>query len=1008
MCRSKYTNSTGLKRIYWGCVLLLLLNTALMAAELDVEGLALYLPCENATNPIDASNDPTTVIVHGALGLADGQLGTQGFQFDGNAANRLEVVHADKLEGMSALTIEGWLLGRNIASHEGMSLVSKRNAYNDGDVYNLFIWENQLLNGRINGNNTNIGLSTAAIQDNTWYHVALVFDGQGPAGEMIKLYINGALESSDDHPSSAVGTGGAPVWIGELDAARGFAWDGILDEIGIWNIALTEEDVNLLMVESKMQMLRGELARGPVPADGVEDVAVTTNLSWTAGDYAVAHDVYFGTSFEDIDNADRTHPMDVLVSQGQGSTSYDLSRLDFGQTYYWRIDEVNAAPDNTIFKGNIWTFTTEPLAYAIENIMATTNTTYAEGQGPENVVNGSGLNDDDQHSTATNDMWLGTPDPNEPPYIQFAFDRVYKLHEMLVWNYNMEFEFFLGFGVKDATVEYSVDGVDWTVLRDVRLGQGLGINTYTYNSTILLEGVAAQYVRLTIASSYSSTMSHGLAEVRFTHIPVYPREPYPADGATDVALDTTLTWRPGREAVSHEVYLGPDPNALDAVGSTTEDSYNLDLDLATMYYWQVVEVNDTVEPSAWAGDVWNFTTQEFIEVDGFEAYDDDIEAGTTVWQTWIDGIDDSTNGGGIVGYAQSPFAEQTIVHSSRQSMPFFFENVAASDISEADRTFSPAQDWTINGIKSLSLWFYGAQGNTGRLYIKINGTKVIYDGDAGDIANAMWQTWNIDLSTVGNVSNVTTLTVGVEGTGSGVVYIDDIRLYGKAPELIVPAEPDPANLVGRWAFDGDLIDGSGNGHNGTMVGTGIEFENDSARGQVLSLPGGDDNYVSIGSVGISGTMSRTIACWAKADNTTIPDWTLIFGFTGTETGEGGNGSHFNIGSLGGPGGVGAHVWGWEETIFTDEEALEWHHYAMSYDGTTIRYYGDGVPMDTDLAKSNVQDLSISGDRVHVGSRITQTSSFPGKVDDAVIYSVQLTDGQIAYLAGRTAPIHQPF
>ncbi len=88
--------------------------------------------------------------------------------------------------------------------------------------------------------------------------------------------------------------------------------------------------------------------------------------------------------------------------------------------------------------------------------------------------------------------------------------------------------------------------------------------------------------------------------------------------------------------------------------------------------------------------------------------------------------------------------------------------------------------------------------------------------------------------------------------------------------------------------------------------------------------------------------------------------TLIFGFTGQEDGSGGNGSHFNIGSLGGPGGVGAHCWGWEETIFSDDEALDWHHYAMTYDGTTIQYYGDGVLMDTDLGKSNVYDTLDCG------------------------------------------------
>jgi len=211
-----------------------------------------------------------------------------------------------------------------------------------------------------------------------------------------------------------------------------------------------------------------------------------------------------------------------------------------------------------------------------------------------------------------------------------------------------------------------------------------------------------------------------------------------------------------------------------------------------------------------------------------------------------------------------------------------------------------------------------------------------------------------------------------------------------------------AELVGHWEFDGDFAGVGGVGQTGEPFGN-ISFEDDPWRGQVLSLPGGDDQYVVLGSVGISGNMPKTIACWAKADHTNIPNWTLIFGFTGQEDGSGGNGSHFNIGSLGGPGGVGAHVWGWEETIFSDDEALEWHHYAMTYDGTTIQYYGDGQLMDTDTAKSNDCDLSASADRVHAGSRITQASSFPGKVDDARIYNTALTADEIPGLMGPGYP-----
>ena len=193
------------------------------------------------------------------------------------------------------------------------------------------------------------------------------------------------------------------------------------------------------------------------------------------------------------------------------------------------------------------------------------------------------------------------------------------------------------------------------------------------------------------------------------------------------------------------------------------------------------------------------------------------------------------------------------------------------------------------------------------------------------------------------------------------------------------------------------------------MGAGITLVVDPTKGNVLDLPGGDNIYVDCNTVGISGAMPRTIACWAKADNTTIPDWTLVFGFTGMANGSGGNGSHFNIDSIGGPGGVGAHCWGWEETIFTDTEALEWRHYAMTYDGTTIRYYGDGVPMDTDPAKSNVQNL-VHADRVHIGKRVTQASSFPGLVDDACVFDKVLTDAEVVSVmnggAASVSPYHR--
>jgi regulation of enolase protein 1 (concanavalin A-like superfamily) len=185
--------------------------------------------------------------------------------------------------------------------------------------------------------------------------------------------------------------------------------------------------------------------------------------------------------------------------------------------------------------------------------------------------------------------------------------------------------------------------------------------------------------------------------------------PTPADQAGSVSPAATLTWQAGQNATKHHLYLS---DSLDAVtqgdasadkGEMEETSYTpTDLLGATTYYWRVDELapGGTVR----TGDVWSFTT--FILVDDFESYNDDLDAGTTIFDTWIDGLTDGLSGS-TVGNFQAPFAEQTIVHGGTQSMPMDFDNTKDPFFSEAVREFAPLQDWTVNDVNTLSLWVRG-------------------------------------------------------------------------------------------------------------------------------------------------------------------------------------------------------------------------------------------------------------------------------------------------------------
>jgi len=253
-------------------------------------------------------------------------------------------------------------------------------------------------------------------------------------------------------------TGGALYWTntGYLSSLLAVnhqnAWGTVItSDIPIYGIRITAPGIDPVSIMAVGQPVG--LSSSPSPADGATDVLRDAVPSWTPGKFAATHDVYFGTVFADVNTASRTSPKGVLVSQGQDANAYDpAALLAFGQTYYWRVDEVNAPPDSTIYRGEVWSFTAEPVAYAIRPVMATASSSYTPDNAPGKTIDGSGLNASDQHSTDDNAIWLSDVTGPQPTWIRYDFDKVYKLYEMWVWNANTAVESTFGLGAKDVTI----------------------------------------------------------------------------------------------------------------------------------------------------------------------------------------------------------------------------------------------------------------------------------------------------------------------------------------------------------------------------------------------------------------------------------------------------------------------------------------------------------------------------------------------------------------------------
>ncbi|NQV31229.1 MAG: discoidin domain-containing protein, partial [Phycisphaeraceae bacterium] len=543
-----------------------------------------------------------------------------------------------------------------------------------------------------------------------------------------------------------------------------------------------------------------ERASSPYPENEATDVLRESILSWAPGEFAGTHDVYVGDSFDDVSAAT------IPTASGLNVTVFDVGRMEFDKTVFWRVDEVSA--DSTVFAGEVWSFEVEPYSIPIsgDTIVVTASSVSNEFSTADKAINGSGLDANDVHGMEAGSMWF-TASVDLDPWIQFEFDGVKKLDMMRVWNANSAAESAIGWSVKDVITEVSVDGVIWNVVPEAnQFSRGPGGPDYGQPDLIDLSGAAAKYLRLDIQSNWGGLiMSYSLSEVQFFEIPVQARTPDPTDGSINIAPNAVVSWRSGREAGQHDVYIDTDVNAV-AEGTAASvmtqtnslDLTSLGLELGQIYHWRVDEANDAEVPVVWAGPVWSFSTPIELKVDDFESYSN--SSPSRPFQTWLDGFGYSADDFFAQGYGgngtgagighdiwslSSPYFDGSLMETDRtiagsnQSMPFYYINSGGVS-SETQRSFTPAQDWTAGGAQLLSIAFYGETENTGTLYVEINGTKVTYSLEPTHIAAQSWKTWNIDLATLGiNLQNITDMAIGVDGSGaSGMLLIDDITLRG--------------------------------------------------------------------------------------------------------------------------------------------------------------------------------------------------------------------------------------
>ena len=515
-------------------------------------------------------------------------------------------------------------------------------------------------------------------------------------------------------------------------------------------------------------------AYNPIPRDGDKWLSVTTQLSWQGGAGATKHDLYFGTDEAAVAARDASVAKGSLIA-----ATFDPGALQEQTTYYWAVDESGG---DKPYAGDVWSFTTVGGGGGLRG-------EYFIGNAPTGEP---ALSRIDQ----TIDVQLlgsespGAPIPGDGWSARWTADLEIPVPDTFLFSLNCQDGTRMwidGQLIIDKWVTPTVTSEYFAV--PIYLDKGFHSLVVEYYDS---GGDAYEQMYWS-----SSTIEKQIVPAGPLQPPYHSVSVYPAGKAADVPQQVMLLWKAGEKAAQHDVYFGDDaqavadatPDSADVYKGRQERAENTfdagSLEWNKTYYWRVDEVNDAEAESPWKGNVWSFTTADFIVVDNMETYTDD--EGYRIYEVWIDGLTDGLSNS-VVGNDIAPFAEVIVVNNGRQALPLSYDNSIAPYISEAQREFSPAQDLTVNGMNTLAMALQGAMNNgEGLVYVTVEdsagNSATVTNPDASVMTTGIWVDWMVPLSDFAGVdlTQVKKMYLGVgdraapAAGGTGKIYVDDIR-----------------------------------------------------------------------------------------------------------------------------------------------------------------------------------------------------------------------------------------
>ena len=170
--------------------------------------------------------------------------------------------------------------------------------------------------------------------NDVWHHLAGTYDGN-----KLMLYVDGKLEVTTAYAGS-IESSTYNLNIASNSEARGRFYDGAIDDLRVYNYALSEKEIEKLC---RVKAIK------PHPSNDTK-VALTEmpELSWVPAIGATSHKVYSGVEPDKL----------KLLGETTESHYSKLPDMNKNMVYYWRVDGI--LTNSSIAKGDVWSFWIPP------------------------------------------------------------------------------------------------------------------------------------------------------------------------------------------------------------------------------------------------------------------------------------------------------------------------------------------------------------------------------------------------------------------------------------------------------------------------------------------------------------------------------------------------------------------------------------------------------------------------------------------------------------------------